>query len=206
MTVRSVTATAAAAIVAAGACSMGSEATAPTTTTATVILGEGVGDLGALPTTTVPHIEVPAALPPDLESAGAEALVIVVPEKEQCTLVVTFQSSEIGFALDSAELPRAGREAIVLTALQLIGADAVSVVGHTSSEGDRSYNDELSRRRAEAVAAVLAPLLPDAAIGTAGVGSAEPIDGVDESTEEGRSRNRRVVISAEVEREECTTP
>jgi outer membrane protein OmpA-like peptidoglycan-associated protein len=68
-----------------------------------------------------------------------------------------------------------------------------SVEGHTDSIGSESYNTELSAERAEAVKAYLmAQGVPEDRLGTVGHGEASPV--ADNSTEEGRQRNRRVEV------------
>ncbi|MGJ0532506.1 OmpA family protein [Methylocystis sp.] len=70
---------------------------------------------------------------------------------------------------------------------------AVTIVGHTSSEGSDAYNLDLSQRRAEAVVAALQERgLKNAKISARGAGEAEPI--ADNGSETGRSLNRRVEI------------
>ena len=70
---------------------------------------------------------------------------------------------------------------------------AVTIVGHTSSEGSDAYNLDLSQRRAEAVvAALLERGLGNESISARGAGEAEPV--ADNSSETGRSLNRRVEI------------
>jgi OmpA-OmpF porin, OOP family len=69
----------------------------------------------------------------------------------------------------------------------------MTVVGHTSSEGSDAYNQELSQRRAESVAAALAARGIDAvSLSAKGAGENQPI--ADNTTEAGRSLNRRVEI------------
>lgn len=70
-------------------------------------------------------------------------------------------------------------------------ASAITIVGHTDSQGGSDYNMDLSRRRAAAVADYLAQrnvqrnrMLVD------GRGEGEPI--ADNATESGRAQNRRV--------------
>ena len=68
------------------------------------------------------------------------------------------------------------------------------IEGHTDSVGNAAHNLDLSKRRAEAVKAVLASQFSvDAArLTTAGLGSTKPIDSND--TPQGRSQNRRVEL------------
>lgn len=71
---------------------------------------------------------------------------------------------------------------------------AITVIGHTSSEGSDEYNEKLSQRRAEAVAAALGTRGVDAGrVAAEGRGEKQPI--ADNATEAGRSLNRRVEIA-----------
>lgn len=69
----------------------------------------------------------------------------------------------------------------------------VRVEGHTDSAGDESYNQLLSQRRAESVAARLAQLgVDNARITAMGLGETYPVTG--NATSAGRQQNRRVEI------------
>lgn len=69
----------------------------------------------------------------------------------------------------------------------------VRVEGHTDATGDDAHNDELSSKRAAAVVAWLVAHGVEASrLVSAGLGSREPIDS--NATEEGRAKNRRVVL------------
>jgi OOP family OmpA-OmpF porin len=78
----------------------------------------------------------------------------------------------------------------------------VLVEGHTDDTGSAAYNQRLSERRAATIANQLINDFGVTAdrVSSVGVGEARPI--ADNSTEEGRQRNRRVVavVSAKVER------
>lgn len=74
-----------------------------------------------------------------------------------------------------------------------IGIGGATVEGHTDNQGPSEYNRKLSDLRAEAVKSVLVESGMDSAkIRTVGFGETDPIE--DNSTEEGRSENRRVVL------------
>lgn len=65
--------------------------------------------------------------------------------------------------------------------------------GHTDNYGQDSYNDQLSLRRANAVADVLAGIgIPRANIETRGMGKRQPV--ASNATSSGRAENRRVAI------------
>ena len=67
------------------------------------------------------------------------------------------------------------------------------IEGHTDSVGDKAANMKLSTARAAAVAAWLAGKGVEAGrLSTAGLGDTQPV--ADNATEEGRARNRRVVL------------
>ena len=68
------------------------------------------------------------------------------------------------------------------------------IEGHTDSVGNADHNLDLSRRRAEAVKAVLQTqfAIDPARLATAGLGATKPIDSND--TPQGRSQNRRVEL------------
>jgi len=73
----------------------------------------------------------------------------------------------------------------------------IVVIGHTDSRGSTEYNDSLSLNRANAVKTYLDDIegIKGLEITTLGKGELEPID--TNETEEGRARNRRVVIRLE---------
>lgn len=69
----------------------------------------------------------------------------------------------------------------------------VLVEGHTDSRGSDQLNQNLSKARADSVAAFLVSHgVPQARITTAGLGSSRPV--ADNNTAEGRANNRRVEI------------
>ena len=72
----------------------------------------------------------------------------------------------------------------------------VVIVGHTDSQGTYDYNIDLSRRRAEAVAAELAKSykIANTRLRTAGVGFLAPIGS--NASDDGRALNRRVELVA----------
>jgi outer membrane protein OmpA-like peptidoglycan-associated protein len=135
---------------------------------------------------------------------GVEVEIIDVPEGvEPCELGITVTNEAIRFARDSAEITAEGRHALEAVAELLAGAEVVTIVGHTSTEGDVDWNLALSERRAAAVEAVLAELLgPGTTLSSSGRGELEPLEDPDE-TERQRERNRRVHLTAAVEEERC---
>ena len=101
----------------------------------------------------------------------------------------------INFDFDSAVIRPESEELLagLSEGLQASSAAAITVIGHTSSEGAEAYNEALSQRRAEAVAAAIVERGVDAArVSAEGRGEQQPI--ADNDTEAGRSLNRRVEI------------
>lgn len=110
-------------------------------------------------------------------------------------IVVTFDSGLL-YPFDSTELLPAGRDNLRNLAASLAShpETEVLIVGHTDSMGADSYNMNLSVRRAEAAASILAMEgVPRDRIRTTGRGETEPI--ADNATEEGRQLNRRVEVA-----------
>ena len=102
----------------------------------------------------------------------------------------------VTFATDSADLNAGFFEVLnsVATVLNEFKQTVIEVAGHTDSTGSDTYNQELSERRASAVAAYLRTrnVLPDR-ITTVGVGESRPVATND--TEAGRQLNRRVELT-----------
>lgn len=120
-------------------------------------------------------------------AAFPEPVVVVVPEPEPASFIVYF-------ALDSAELSADARETVEEAAEAARDGEAeVMVSGYTDRSGSESYNLELSKRRAQAVADLLmAKGVPSGAIEMDYYGEMAPAkptaDGVVER------ENRRVTI------------
>lgn len=104
--------------------------------------------------------------------------------------------NDILFAFDSFALKENSRKTLNELAFSFKEFDdkgSVKVIGHTDNIGSREYNDSLSLRRAETVAAYLKTVGVDGAlIQTEGKGMADPVS--DNKTEKGRAENRRVEI------------
>ncbi|WP_231586144.1 OmpA family protein [Pandoraea apista] len=74
-----------------------------------------------------------------------------------------------------------------------VGLNEVRIYGYTDSLGSDTYNEQLSARRADAVAGVLVEAgMQRAGIQTIGAGKRNPV--ADNSTPAGRAQNRRVAI------------
>ena len=138
----------------------------------------------------VPSVRPLATLTEQLDGASREAEVA-----EQVTIDL---AADVLFALDSADLSPEARQRVLDLAAEVAARAApgqVQVVGHTDSTASDAYNDDLSRRRAQAVADVMAPVLAPVGITLAvdGRGEREPLNG--NTTEEERQLNRRVTVS-----------
>jgi OmpA-OmpF porin, OOP family len=104
----------------------------------------------------------------------------------------------IYFDTDKAVIKPESRPTLDEIAKLLRGQPQLSVVivGHTDSQGAYDYNMDLSRRRAEAIAAELAQTyrIARTRLRTAGVGFLAPVGS--NATEDGRALNRRVELVA----------
>lgn len=103
--------------------------------------------------------------------------------------------SQVTFGVDSAAIQPAFRSTLNQVASTLVKYESsyVDVYGHTDSTGSDSYNQNLSERRANSVADYLsANGVQSARLATRGFGESQPI--ATNTTEEGRSANRRVEI------------
>jgi outer membrane protein OmpA-like peptidoglycan-associated protein len=110
-------------------------------------------------------------------------------------LVVTFDSGLL-FDFDSDVLRTESRNNLdnLASNLSSFGDSKLLLVGHTDAQGTDSYNLDLSRRRATAVASYLESRgVSSARVETAGRGETEPIAPNDSDT--GRQENRRVEVA-----------
>lgn len=108
-------------------------------------------------------------------------------------LIVTM--SDVLFALNKAELQPAARDALeqIARALRDYPDRKIFVEGHTDNLGSEEYNQQLSQRRAEAVARVLERNgVPSDRLEIRGLGESQPI--APNESQAGRLKNRRVEI------------
>lgn len=99
------------------------------------------------------------------------------------------------FATDSASVRPDLRSDLNTVAASLLRYpnSRIEVIGHTDNTGTAAYNQDLSQRRASAVAGVLRDSgVPGARIAAYGRGEDEPV--ASNLTPEGRAQNRRVAI------------
>ena len=107
-------------------------------------------------------------------------------------------SSGATFELGGSTLSAEGKAAVADLVAQFKGKEvkAVIIEGHTDSSGDEAFNQQLSEKRAEAVKAEAVANGANAdKITTVGYGETKPI--ADNSTREGRAKNRRVEIKVD---------
>lgn len=145
-----------------------------------------------------------------LEECGYAKKVVVTkdPEKvevavvESGTVLVNVVVENIQFAFDSAELSASSKATLDDAVAKLTPfkdtirdqTTGVTVTGYTDTSGPEDYNMKLSERRASAVADYMANSLgvDRGRMTVSGMGEANPV--ADNSTREGRMKNRRVEI------------
>ncbi|GAB2589688.1 OmpA family protein [Streptomyces capparidis] len=117
--------------------------------------------------------------------------------REETNEDVTFAlQAEVLFPMDSAKLSAAalGRIETIADEIDDQEATRVRVFGFTDDLGSDAHGEKLSRERAESVRRVLSRHLdPSVVYDVRGYGEDYPI--ADNSTEEGRKKNRRVEIT-----------
>jgi OOP family OmpA-OmpF porin len=116
------------------------------------------------------------------------------PEPQPVSEKVSF-AAEALFDFDKAIVKPEGKVALddLLAKLQGMNTEVMIAVGHTDSKGSNGYNDKLSLRRSDAVKAYLVSKgLEPTRLYTEGKGEAQPV--ADNTTDEGRAKNRRVTI------------
>ncbi|MCM2263924.1 MAG: OmpA family protein [Desulfuromonadales bacterium] len=144
-------------------------------------------DLSNLDASAVSPVGLPMPNAPDTLPAGAF----------QATVYRKFRFPELAFALDQYALTAEGEKYLSLVAEELRreGRDfVISVEGHTDSIGSETYNQNLSFQRAVSAAThlVLRNGLDPMRMFVKGHG--ESISIADNTTEDGRTKNRRVEL------------
>lgn len=141
---------------------------------------------------SVVPIELPVA---DIDAASS-VIAMESERKDGATTVVSL-ASDVLFDFESAKVaPAAGAKVAQLVKPIPQGA-AVKVYGFTDRIGTDAFNLELSRKRAQAVAQLVAKARPDLKLDVQGFGKTQPV--ADNGTPakdnpEGRAKNRRVEI------------
>lgn len=109
--------------------------------------------------------------------------------------VILNMPGHVTFATDSAQISAAFEDTLnqVAATITEYQDTRVQVIGHTDSTGSASYNQQLSERRAQAVANYLINRgVAPARLSTFGYGETQPVASND--TPDGRRQNRRVEI------------
>ena len=117
----------------------------------------------------------------------------VVAEKFIQNLLFEFNSADLT-AADKQQLDAVNAKIEAYRPLLRQNVAHMNVIGHTDSVGPEEYNQKLSERRAQSVADYFATegYVPRETMRVSGRGEMEPL--ADNSTDAGRSQNRRVVI------------
>ncbi|MGP9800554.1 OmpA family protein [Rheinheimera sp. NSM] len=146
-----------------------------------------------------------AADPAAVNAGAAKAQTLFTARLQPAAGVVTSTPAEhqvkvsfpgiTAFSHDGARLSDELQRQLTAVAESLKGIDyqQVTVLGHTDSSGQLTYNNKLSQQRAEQVMTFLQQQgLTTAQLAAEGRGPAEPI--ADNSTAQGRAANRRVEL------------
>lgn len=116
------------------------------------------------------------------------------PVKQDIVSIATLGGKAL-FDTNSDTLNGEGEQALADLLVQLEKFQEITamyVTGHTDSRGSESYNQDLSERRANTVAAYLEAAYPDIDVTSQGMGESVPRE--TNSTAEGRQANRRVEV------------
>jgi outer membrane protein OmpA-like peptidoglycan-associated protein len=155
-----------------------------------------VADLQAAAPAMTIQAEGPLDLQGEIDNSLAAADVAMTnlgknPDPRDVARALSIQV--INFEVDEAVIPDVNKELLDRAAkiITEVPNMKLMIIGHTDSQASDSYNLELSRDRAEAVKEYLVSKGVDASkLTTKGMGESEPI--ADNSTEQGRFRNRRI--------------
>jgi len=155
-----------------------------------------VSDLQA----AAPAMTVQAEGPLDLQGeiddslAAADAAMMNLGENPDPRDVARALSIQvINFEVDEAVIPDVNKAFLDRAAKIMAEVPDMNlvIIGHTDSQASDTYNMELSRERADSVKAYLVSQgIDESKLSTKGMGETDPI--ADNSTEQGRFRNRRI--------------
>nr|WP_315481052.1 OmpA family protein [uncultured Undibacterium sp.] len=147
------------------------------------------------PERSIPYVApTPAPMPEPLVITETRPAAPVVAAPEPVSEKINF-SAEALFDFDQSIVKQDGKNALdqMLDSLKNMNTEVMVTVGHTDSIGNDEYNQALSIRRAEAVRAYLISRGIGAdRVYTEGKGEAQPI--ADNTSNEGRAKNRRVIV------------
>jgi len=121
---------------------------------------------------------VASAAPAPAPAPQPPPVAVMPPPAPRPAPVTVHFAADALFGFDKSELRAEGKQALDGLAGELRGVeyDSIRVVGHTDRLGSTEYNERLSRRRAEAVAAYLASTgIPASRLASSGVGESQPV-------------------------------
>ncbi|MFE5847614.1 OmpA family protein [Streptomyces niveus] len=107
--------------------------------------------------------------------------------------------STLLFGKDSAKLVPGAERELDKFGTKIAAAKSVQVTGYTDNLGSAAHGLTLSRERAAAIKKILQKAAPGVPFQARGLGEKDPV--ADNSTEEGRIKNRRVEIDVEINRD-----
>ncbi len=152
----------------------------------------------------LPPIVKPTAPPIAIPPSVAASTPIAPAAPKRCDFAVTLENDQT-FAFNKSVLTNAAKKRIdneVLGKLAACGkVDILIITGHTDRLGTQQYNQKLSDKRAEAVAAYLKSKGVSAPIDTLGMGKTQPLKSCSDKLNHKKlleclAPNRRVVIEA----------
>lgn len=160
------------------------------------LLEQLVSDLQAAAPAMTVQAEGPLDLQGEIDDSLAAADVAMTnlgdnPDPRDVARALSIQV--INFELDKAVIPEINKELLDRAAKIITEVPDMElvIIGHTDSQASNPYNMELSQERAESVKEYLVSQGVDASkLTTKGMGETDPI--ADNSTEQGRFRNRRI--------------
>ena len=137
----------------------------------------------------------------DSDQDGVYDVYDICPETAQgtqvneqgCTLFIMF--SDNSFASGSPVLSAHGKQRLLVFArtLALDTIERISIIAHADGQGTVAFNLRLSQERADSVARFLQLQgVPLSLIDAKGVGESQPV--ADNTTEDGRRKNRRIEL------------
>lgn len=132
-----------------------------------------------------------------IENPNATVTLGVLETAQAGTPSDSFLDERIEFATSESAIPPASKARLDDIASLLKDDDRVILItGHTDNQGGEETNGPLSVARAESVRVYLISQgVPDARLVAKGAGATQPV--ADNSTDEGRQRNRRIAFSVQ---------
>ena len=130
----------------------------------------------------------------ELEAIQGAQVETVTDANDLQAIKVTFDNG-ILFATNSSQLSASSKDALTKFATSLKNSPEtdITIYGHTDNTGTRAVNERISKERAEAVANFLIGNgIARNRITTEGLAFDQPV--ADNSTAEGRAKNRRVEV------------